>query len=107
LPSTDAIDRWEKIHTRISQFKGTSLKCASFNSTRFLQKKNANYFSLETSYLLNKTKDSIRVKDIWKGKYRSTDNTTNWRRRRKLIPKMKRSPDKRHTQTHGSLTEIF
>jgi len=40
LPSTDAIDRWEKIHACIWRFfKVTSCKCASLKSTRFLEKK--------------------------------------------------------------------
>jgi hypothetical protein len=40
---------------------------------------------------------------MWKEKYQSTDNTKN---KIKILTKMKRSPDERHT-THGSLTEMF
>ena len=39
LPSTDAIDRQEKIHACVWKFKVTSCKHASLKSTRFLQKK--------------------------------------------------------------------
>ena len=35
----------------------------------------------------------------WKGNYRSTDNIKNKKRKRKLLPKKKRSPGERHTQT--------
>ena len=39
LPSTDAIDRQEKIHSWVWRFKVTSWKCTSIKSTRFSQKK--------------------------------------------------------------------
>ena len=34
-------------------------------------------------------------------------NTKNGKRKGKLLPKMKRSPEERHTQTHGNLFDIF
>ena len=34
-------------------------------------------------------------------------NFKNRKRKRKLPLKMKRSPEERHTQTHGSLTEVL
>ena len=46
------------------------------------------------------------VQIMMKGKYRSTDNTNNGKRKGKLIKKM-RSPEERHAQTQGNLIEIF
>jgi hypothetical protein len=40
---------------------------------------------------------------MWKGKHQSTDNTINKKRKGKL----KRCPDETHTQTHGTLNDIF
>ena len=43
-----------------------------------------------------------------KGKYGSKDNTKKWENKKgKLLPKMERSPDERHTQTQANLIEIF
>jgi hypothetical protein len=39
-------------------------------------------------------------KTTWKGKYQSTDNT---KKCENSYRKMKRSPEERHTQTHGNL----
>jgi hypothetical protein len=43
----------------------------------------------------------------WEGKYRSTDNRKIGKERGHSYRTMKRSPDKRHTQTLGTLIEIF
>ena len=45
LPSTDAIDQREEIHTCIWRFKVASRKCASLKSTMFSQKEKLWYFS--------------------------------------------------------------
>ena len=45
---------------------------------------------------------------MWKGKYGSMDNTKNGKAKIKLLlKKIKRTPEEKHTQTHGNLFEIF
>ena len=44
FPSTDAIDRQEKMHTCVWRFKVTSCKCVSLKSTRFSQTKMLDIF---------------------------------------------------------------
>ena len=52
LPSTDTIDRWEKIHACIWRFKVISCKHASLKYTRFLQKViRSDTFLIEYYYL--------------------------------------------------------
>ena len=46
LPSTDAIDRYEKMHACLWRFKVASCKRTSLKSTRFSQKKNKIGYSL-------------------------------------------------------------
>ena len=50
LPSTDAIDRQEKIHACVGWFKVASCKRASLKSTRFSQKNRIGYFSNRVVY---------------------------------------------------------
>ena len=44
---------------------------------------------------------------MWKEKYSSRDNTKIMKRKGKLLPKMKRSPDEWHSQIYRNVTEIF
>ena len=39
---------------------------------------------------------------MWKEKYQSMDNTKNGKRKGKLLLKMKKSLEERHTQTQGN-----
>ena len=50
LPSTEAIDRREKIHACVWRFKVASFKRASLKSTRVLQNKKFEYFCKRVVY---------------------------------------------------------
>ena len=44
---------------------------------------------------------------MWKGKYRSKDNTKKQKKEETLTKKMKRSLNERHTLTYGGLNKMF